>query len=71
MTSNIPVSFDAHSETLALAKEQMGWLHSLFSAIKNDQHGHHANNLTALGCFLTDMWSDSYSVMREGLEKNT
>ena len=65
------VHHDTHIETLMLAQEQMAWLQSLFSAIKNDQHGHHAANLCALGCFLTDMWSDNYSVMREDTQKET
>ena len=56
-------------ETLNLAQEQMAWLQSLFSAMKNDTKGYDTKNLSALGYFLTEMWSDSYAVMREDLER--
>jgi hypothetical protein len=62
---------DSNIETLNLAKEQMAWLQSLFSAIKNDAQGHDVKNLSALGYFLTDMWGDSYSVARESLQRET
>jgi hypothetical protein len=69
MTTNITaISTPAHIETLNLAQEQMQWLQSLFSAIKNDELGHDAKNLSALGCFLTDMWRDNYLVMLENTD---
>ena len=57
------------TETLILVEEQMAWLQSLFSAMRNDTQGHDIKNLAAVGCFLTDMWSESYAVMREDLER--
>jgi hypothetical protein len=62
---------DSHIETLCLAREQMAWLQSLFSAMKNDTQGHDIKNLSALGNFLADMWGDNYSVARENLERKT
>ncbi len=69
MTTNITAA-PAHIETLNLAQEQMQWLQSLFSAIQNDEAGHDAKNLSAVGYFLTDMWRDNYLVMSDNLERN-
>ena len=70
MTTNITaISAPAHVETLSLAQEQMQWLQSLFSAIKNDTQGHDVKNLSALGHFLTEMWGDNFAVMLEDFEK--
>jgi len=70
-TSDTLSDLDGLIETLTLAHEQMSWLHSLFIAIKHDHinsDGKHVKNLSDIGHYLTETWTDSYAVMREDIK---